>query len=412
MINKPIDQITAEDIGALCLNGGAYEGLTLEFKRELSRKNNRPDPWMAGGEFTAHARDALFREIVAFANAQGGTLVLGICETADNPARAAAVWPIPRTHDLAARLEDAARACIEPPLGLLHVRGIVTDGADGGVVLFRTAASPLGPHRVMSDGHSFIRRGPSSVKMTMREIQDLTIDLARGADRLDRFFKDRAAEFAKWFRLPFANDAERGGLRVTAVPIGSLPQRVRVADDPGQFSLERAFPARLDQAQEVPLELPIKDFRTRPILRGERLYSDAMPLPFQLEILDQGIVDFWLDHSVWHGVHFNMGWVLGATLAVLRIADRLRGLGAAPEWEFGIELELDSAPPGAGMGRSLPNIMMGTLGSGAIQLDAPPLTLPRLQYRSRADEEIIVNAVLRDLLDASGQRRHAHLTLL
>ncbi len=121
MITKPLDQVTAADIAELCAQGGAYEGLTLEFKRELPGRDGRADPWFAGGDFTPYARDHLFREIVAFANAQGGMLALGIAETNDRPARAATVMPIPRVHDLAARLEDAARACIEPPLGSLHV---------------------------------------------------------------------------------------------------------------------------------------------------------------------------------------------------------------------------------------------------------------------------------------------------
>jgi hypothetical protein len=95
LLTKPLDKIIAADVAELCANGGAYESLLLEFKRELSGRDGRPDPWLAGGHFTAHARDRLFREIVAFANAQGGTMVLGIAETADNPPRAEAIVPLP-----------------------------------------------------------------------------------------------------------------------------------------------------------------------------------------------------------------------------------------------------------------------------------------------------------------------------
>src|SRR5207237_4122194 len=133
------------------------------------------------------------------------------------PSRARRIVSIPRVHELAARLEEAARACIEPPLGSLLVRGLVTDGAGGGVIVFRTMASPFGPHRVASDGHAFIRRGTSSVRMTMREIQDLTLDLARVADRLDRSFHERATAFTRWFR--YSNLAEKAGLRITALPV-------------------------------------------------------------------------------------------------------------------------------------------------------------------------------------------------
>ena len=135
------------------------------------------------GQLTAYARDRLFREVIAFANAQGGTLVLGAEETREKPPRAANICPLPRIHDLATRMEDAAHACIDPVLPGLRVRGIETGSPGEGVVIFRTLASPIGPHRVASDGHAYIRRGASSVKMTMREIQDLTLDLARGVDR-------------------------------------------------------------------------------------------------------------------------------------------------------------------------------------------------------------------------------------
>jgi len=81
----------------------------------------------------------------------------------------------------------------------LQVRGIVTDETSCcGVVLFRTVASPQDPHRVAGDGHAFIRRGASSGKMTMREIQDLTLDLSRGSDRLDALFEQRAVGFDGW----------------------------------------------------------------------------------------------------------------------------------------------------------------------------------------------------------------------
>ena len=117
-----------------------------------------------------------------------GTLILGIEETEDEPPRAATVRAVPRVHDLAMRLEEAAHACIEPRLPALQVRGVVTDDAGGGVLIFRVSPSPVGPHRVNSDGHAYIRRGARTVKMTMREIQDLTLDLARGAERIDALF--------------------------------------------------------------------------------------------------------------------------------------------------------------------------------------------------------------------------------
>src|SRR6266498_5629451 len=44
LLAKPFDQITATDIAYRCDNGGAYESLGLEFKRELPGRDSRPDP--------------------------------------------------------------------------------------------------------------------------------------------------------------------------------------------------------------------------------------------------------------------------------------------------------------------------------------------------------------------------------
>jgi hypothetical protein len=63
--------------------------------------------------------------------------------------------------------------------------------------------------------------------MTMREIQDLTLDLARGADRLDALFQQRSAAFADWFRGTTFRHAY--AVRVTAVPLSTLPGAIRVA---------------------------------------------------------------------------------------------------------------------------------------------------------------------------------------
>src|ERR1700747_705791 len=108
------------------------------------------------------------------------------------------------------------------------------DDAGRGVLIFCVTPSPAGPHRVASDGHAYIRRGASSVKMTMREIQDLTIDLLRGADRLESIFRERHAAFKE--SLDFVN-TEHGACRITAVPLGAFPGIPRVSGHPNDFPI-------------------------------------------------------------------------------------------------------------------------------------------------------------------------------
>jgi hypothetical protein len=393
MISKPLDQMTPEDVIELS-NRGTYENQVVEFKRELQGDRGRPDPWMTGGDFTNHARDRLFREIVAFANAQGGTLILGIEETEDNPPRAAAVRPIPRIHDLALRLEEAAHACIDPRLPALQVRGVAMDDAGRGVLIFRVTPSPAGPHRVASDGHAFIRRGASSVKMTMREIQDLTLDLARGAERLDELFAGRAAAFEGW--LQHSQPGERGGVRITAVPLAPLPRTQRIASNSQPPVIPPRYVVKAG-GTDTDLLVPQHGF-ARPIVRGLRRHAHDDSV--RVDILESGLVDFWYNQAVTQGLHFQLFWVFASYLSVLDYVDWMRSVAGAPDWEFGIEVGF------AGRALTRPNLVLGVIydPSLTIQIADVPIIFPRIPSRSRSDREEIINLVLRDLLDATGDQ--------
>jgi hypothetical protein len=406
MIDKNFDRITAADISDLCTEA-AYESQLLEFKQELPGERNRPDPWPAGGDFTATARDQLLREVVAFANAQGGTVIVGIEETEDDPPRAATICPIPRVHVLATRMAEAGRACIDPVLPGLQVRGIELGGDPGeGVLLFRTGRSPNGPHRVRRDGHAYIRRGASSVQMTMREIQDLTIDNLRGGDRLDHIFSERQAGFRE--SLEFVN-TEHGACRITAVPLGGFPGIPRLSGNPTDLPIRNRFPVNF--GIDIELILPAFD-RFRRMVRGFRWSRDD-DITIRYEVYESGLVDLWFLHPPTDGrnrFHFYIGWLLGAYLSVLDTVDTVRTMGGVPEWEFAVEFVLDgiTGAPRHGGGK----IPLGALSIGAFneprelgRIEELPVRFPRVPYRSRAERETVLNLVWADLIDALGGPR-------
>jgi predicted HTH transcriptional regulator len=98
-----IDEIEFQDINDL-VRTGAEEGIRLEFKRALSTRDGEPDRWMRNQSgIGGVARDDIAKEIVAFANAYGGVIIIGIDETDDHPKRAAqlASPQIPRVADCA-----------------------------------------------------------------------------------------------------------------------------------------------------------------------------------------------------------------------------------------------------------------------------------------------------------------------
>jgi Putative DNA-binding domain len=362
---------------------------------------------MTGGNVRDYARDSLFREIVAFANAQGGTLVLGIDETKEKPPCAFKITPLPRIHDLASRMENAARACIEPVIPGLYIRGIETEPAGEGVLIFRVAPSPFGPHRVTTDGHAFIRRGASKVQMTMREIQDLTLDIARGADRVDALFAERAARFTDWLRH---FSGERAGCRITGLPLGAFPGLPRFSTN---LESKLAIKSRYRAAEGGnEFELPGPHFHdTRPIVRGMRRFAHNDEI--RVDVLESGLIDFWnrrepvpTQSYPREDIHYNVTWLLGYYLSVIHLIDGVRSLAGVPDWEFAIEFALDGLIdlPGTGVGAvMLPAIKIARpLHTSTIQL---PVKFPPIPYRNRSDRDAIINLFADDLGDAAGDRR-------
>ncbi|HXP74041.1 MAG TPA: ATP-binding protein, partial [Stellaceae bacterium] len=221
ILTKPFETITPADVAEL-VSESWPEGYTVEFKRALPTAKGGDDQWITGGnKIGDYARDEILSEIVAFANAQGGMLVLGIEETKDKPPRANNVVPLPRVGELARRFEDAARSCIDPPLPRLQVRPIEIQSGEG-VVIFRTGPSSSAPHRLTTTLDAYKRHGSSTMKMTMREIQDMTLNVARGLATIDATFEDRRVKFASWGER-LNQQWPLAAFRVTALPLEGLP---------------------------------------------------------------------------------------------------------------------------------------------------------------------------------------------
>ena len=219
VLSKPADRIGVADIQAL-IDSEVPEGEQIEFKGALPAEKGKTDPWMDGRNGIGnYARDSILEEAVAFANAHSGALLLGIGESTDRTknAIAANISPIPRCADLAERLKLTFRDCVEPQLPMLEIFSVATENDDG-VIVIRVGRSRLAPHRVGTTRHCPVRRSDRCERMTMREIQDMTLNLSRGLERLEQRLNERANRFPSEFqRLETPDDA--WGLRLTAAPV-------------------------------------------------------------------------------------------------------------------------------------------------------------------------------------------------
>ena len=196
MLRAQLDSLTAADIDQLCADQAA-EGTELELKSELPSKAGRAaDPWHAGGGIGEYARNEIAEEIIAFANTFGGVVCIGIEETADHPKRAKAPRPIPRVHELARRLRQAVHDIVDPPLPVLEAVGVECGRSPGaGVVIMRVPPSRRRPHRHHVSKEVFVRRADESARITMREIQELTIQAVSEAGRIDSVIRERSEKF-------------------------------------------------------------------------------------------------------------------------------------------------------------------------------------------------------------------------
>ena len=175
-----------------------------------------------------------------FANAYGGALLLGIGESEGKPPVAASISPIPACTELAERLKLVFRDCVEPQIPRIEIFAVRTEADGGGVVIIRTGRSRMAPHRVKPTRKCPIRRSDRCEEMTMREIQDLTLNLSRGLERLERRLAMRSERFAEEFKCLESPDRAYG-IRATAAPVGEDIQFERVYGEKSYMELGIIF---------------------------------------------------------------------------------------------------------------------------------------------------------------------------
>ena len=272
VLSKPAGEIDIQDIKSL-IDSEVPEGEQIEFKESLSTKGDSADPWMSGKDRIGdRAKNEMLEEVVAFANAHGGALLLGIRESDTKPPVAAEISPIPRCADLAERLQLVFRDCVEPQLPRIEIFAVPTE-SDGGVVIIRVGRSRLAPHRVTKTLVCPVRRSDRCEKMSMREIQDMTLNVSRGIERLERWLSERSERFQQEFKR--LSDPENAvGIRVTAMPVGDEIRIDRVFRQ-GRLAEEfnepwRKVLRRQGKPERVLTGDEIIPSRWRPMLRAAR----------------------------------------------------------------------------------------------------------------------------------------------
>ena len=159
--------VKAEEIHGLI---GTSESHVLEFKADFSGPIDKKD-----------AKTDLVKEVVAFSNAHGGTLIIGVAEKSmgrDKPAVASHINPLDRIQAKRAIVEQVIKDGIEPMNPNVRCKAVeIGDG--NGVIIVSVGMAPRSPVMSLYDNKAYRRVGTISQKMSMWEIQDMVIERAR-----------------------------------------------------------------------------------------------------------------------------------------------------------------------------------------------------------------------------------------
>jgi Putative DNA-binding domain len=123
---------------------------------------------------------------VAFANAYGGHLIVGIKETKEKPSRAEKLGDVnTNVAELAERLRSALNSIIDPPINGLQIQPIMFNETGGGFIVIHVPQSIHAPHGYGQPPEAYVRRADRSEPMTMRDMQNVFWEARTRIARID-----------------------------------------------------------------------------------------------------------------------------------------------------------------------------------------------------------------------------------
>lgn len=410
MFSKRLSEIDSNDIRRL-VHEEVRESTEVEFKSSLPAKDGRQDPWMKGeNKIGDRARNELLEEIIAFANAYGGHLIIGISETSDKPPRASDVIPLPQCIELADRLRLQCRDCLDPKIPQIEITGVPVKSNGAGVVICRVPKSLMAPHRHSITKECYIRRADRSEKMSMREIQDLTLQLERGITAIENSFSTREAlfetKFQNWKRSvvqPHYVSHRVLGMRATLVPMTpvSIPLiHSNSAAKPSFHFFDGSIDKDPQKTLNIKFPIPKPVCSWMPRLRSSIREFGTDDFKVVQEVYANGLIEqsVYVRYGYSETYYISPEWVVCLFANSLCSAEKFRQAAGATTIEYGLEIELavpDKAVPidpygGSRSGRSVSCFPIGRT------------KFPRYSVREPQQYQQLTNIFIQDFWNASG----------
>jgi hypothetical protein len=272
----------------------------------------------------------------------------------------------------------------------------------------RVGKSLAGPHRLATTREFYVRRGERSAKMSVREITDRTLALARTGDRLEAAFAERHEVAERLYRTLLRDAAATANdgvmpliVRMTAIP--TVPQIIPNVTQRGDLWWAGAgFMATLD-GNDYPCPYPARNFNQLPNIRLRSLVFDEDPKSGGTArlIRSDGLVEFSLVHpkrEAFRGTdsRIYVGWIIGLIAGVISQVKHIRDRLAWDAVEYGIEVQIWSTAPLSVFWND-----DGYSGGSKVKAELP-LTLPRYSLVTGDDHNGLVTTIVRDIVNSCG----------
>ena len=241
----------------------------------------------------------------------------------------------------------------------------------------------------------------------MREIQDMTINVARGLERLERRLAELSERFSQEFER-LETPEEAAGIRLTATPVGDEIRLVRVFRNHGiADGLEEPWhtvkhrQGYNERSLTPPMTLP---YTWRPMLRSAR--AEFLPnIRFNLPRIvykelhcdgstEIGIIAGLVDFNNELDLYLESSDVLVSFANLIAQADRIRNYAGFPVAEYAVEIEINVS------GRTTTVTMDGFQSLG--KLEPGSMTFPRYSVGGPDEFPRLLNMFYRDFLNHMG----------
>jgi hypothetical protein len=335
------------------------------------------NPWVKpDGTITKECKEALLKELVAFANASGGTLVFGIL---DKDCCAAGITPVPKAEACAEKLKVACRDSIEPTIPQLEIKGIQTsdDDSGAGVIVFRVnGQSLMGPHRSKADKEFYVRRNDRSDPMTVDEIRRYSISLQNRLTTIENRFEAHSRAISGRMQAA-ATDKRMFALSCHLIP--TAPFQVRdlfpwLRTSFRCFNIDVLYNGRAIGRTYAPLD----SLNWTPTVRGAKGTAGHGSTIIEVFAKEDGeVIITWLEGNEADGIVY-LTFVIGILANAMILAERLQKRAQCSQAEYLMTFSVHTYSPSQRYGlQGYSNNSfrgLGYIGNGFFQFPTLPIT--------------------------------------